>query len=323
MHRLMERVVFLGEGQAESRLGIPDAIRLAVTGATVKEALEQLDIDGSSWRHSDTRFLDPFLQRTLLPTIPQPDSSGQGSANGGLRPPQAIFPDVARGIIDPGFGDPIAPTNQDVDMSDNDIETIRIDERLEQLEAIQDEIDTLRDEELSFHLRARYGHPEPGSSAFRERPVFCERFNWTIYEARESDREVLRASMLIDEGSALERLNDRRLKTSKTLRQRFYRTNDDDSESDGDEGSDGFSNQTDEDFLESRRERSEKLDKLETGKLDDCILLLKYCANIDANSRGRFAASNIQAKTTQPVESIDTDQLAYKQEDDKGTDQTL
>lgn len=210
LRRLLLRVIYVGEGYAAARPGIDDDLRLGVNAQVVYTAMEQIGLRSIiPAKENKSRHLEPFTVRHLLPTLPTRDG-----VEGEARWAEDVVPNVARGIIDPSYGQVILPDGSRTIDGEDDLgletgdEDEADDELAQKVEDLQDRLDTLRDQEHEDHLNARYSTNAHGAG---EVASFGERFDWTVYEADMADIARLRRNWKVDEGT----LVDMRGKTRK------------------------------------------------------------------------------------------------------------
>lgn len=211
LHRLLMRVIYVGEGFAAGRPDVEDDVRLAVNAQMVYAAMDQIGLSGMiPPMENKSRHLEPFPVRHLLPTLPVGED-----LEGSVRWAEDVVPNVARGIIDPSYGRVIVSNGSGhIDGEDDrGLETGSDDEAddeiAQKVEEIHDRLDTLRDQEHEDHLSARYNTDQRGLS---EVPVFGERFDWSVYEADMGYITRLRRNWKVDEGT-LRNSSGRKAKT--------------------------------------------------------------------------------------------------------------
>jgi hypothetical protein len=210
LRRLLLRVIYVGEGHAAARPEIDDDLRLGVNAQVVYTAMEQVGLRSiMPDKENKSRHLEPFPVRHLLPTLPTRDG-----VEGEARWAEDVVPNVARGIIDPSYGQVILPSGSRTTDGEDDLgletgdEDEADDELAHKVEDLQDRLDTLRDQEHEDHLNARYNTDAHGAG---EVASFGERFDWTVYEADMTYIARLRRNWKVDEGT----LVDMRGKTPK------------------------------------------------------------------------------------------------------------
>jgi hypothetical protein len=193
----MMRVIYIGEGYAADRPGIDDKLRLGINAPLVHAAMEQIGlVHMIPGKRNNYRLLEPFPVRHMLPTLPSVD------AQEGMKWADDVVPNVAKNIIDPTYGRAVAKNSIRSEDEDDGLITKEEDEiqdeMYQRLEVIQDELDTLIDNEAENHLYARYISDQPKESS--ERPWFGDRFDWSTFETERSYLAHLRKSWLVDDG---------------------------------------------------------------------------------------------------------------------------
>ena len=194
----MMRVIYIGEGYAADRPGIDDDLRLGISAPLVYAAMEQIGLGQMiPAKRNNFRLLEPYPVRHMLPTLPRDD--GQE----GTKWADDVVPNVAKGIIDATYGRAVAnnsiPGEEDEDdglITNEEDETQ--DKMHKRLEAIQDELDMLNDNEAENHLYSRYVSDQPKEAS--EIPWFGDRFDWSTYETEKTYLTHLRKNWLVDDG---------------------------------------------------------------------------------------------------------------------------